>query len=124
VDIDAPVVDDWVGDQCPDSQCPEHQDPFDRVVEEIIGLNRRKRADYTGNQDPWENFKDSSRQVGQAPGLSVEVLIGTKQSRLRQLLQPGREPNNESIRDTFLDRAVYAIIALAMYDEGLYQLDA
>jgi hypothetical protein len=99
---------------------PPVLDPFDKVVAEVLALNRRKRADYTDNKDPWANFRDSSRQVSARPGTSVEVLIATKQSRLRQLLQKGREANNESVRDTLLDRAVYSLISLAMYDEGLY----
>lgn len=96
-------------------------DPFDAVLEEIQALNKRKRADYATGQDPWSNFKDSGRQVNQPAGTAVEVLIATKQSRLRQLLGTGREPQNEGTRDSLLDRAVYSIIALAMYDEGLYQ---
>lgn len=95
-------------------------DPFNVVLAEIQALNERKRADYTNGQDPWQNFKDSATQVGAAPGLSVEVLIGTKQARLKQLLFTGREVNNESVRDSLLDRAVYSVIALAMYDEGHY----
>lgn len=96
-------------------------DPFDVVLDEIRELNQRKRNDYATNQDPFSNFKDSSHQVGVTPGVSVEVLIATKQSRLRQLLGSGREAANESVRDTLLDRAVYSIIALAMYDQGLYE---
>lgn len=95
-------------------------DPFVAACQEVLELNFRKRKDYTHSTDPWENFRDSARQVNSAPGFSVETMIATKQSRLRQLLQPGREPANESVRDSLLDRCVYSLIALAMYDEGLY----
>jgi hypothetical protein len=96
------------------------KDPFNVVLAEIQALNERKRADYTNGRDPWQNFKDSAAQVGQAPGLAAELLIGVKQARLKQLLFTGREANNESVRDSLLDRAVYSVIALAMHDEGLY----
>lgn len=95
-------------------------DPFDAVLEEIRELNERKRSDYTGG-DPWENFKDSARQTNTTPGMSAETLIATKQSRLRQLLKAGRVAVNEPVRDSLLDRAVYSIIALALYDAGLYE---
>jgi hypothetical protein len=96
-------------------------DPFDRAVEEIINLNRSKRSDYAGaSASPWQNFIDSAHQTGDVPGKSTEILIATKQARLRQLLFTGREVQNEAVRDSLLDRAVYSIIALAMYDEGLY----
>jgi hypothetical protein len=95
-------------------------DPFDIVLQEMAEMNRRKRADYATDDDPWSNFTDSGRQVAAPAGFAVEVLIATKQSRLRQLLGSGREVHNESVEDTLLDRAVYAVIALAMYRQGLY----
>lgn len=98
-------------------------DPFDRVLDEMRALNLRKRSDYAGDESPFQNFMDSAHQVGQAPGVSVEVLIGTKQARLRHLLFTGRDLKNESIRDSLIDRAVYSVIALAMFDAGLYTLD-
>lgn len=94
-------------------------DPFDKVIIEILELNRRKRADYTSG-GPFDNFKHSAGQVNQPAGVGLEVLLATKQARLRTLLFAGREPNNESIRDSVLDRAVYAVIGLAMWDDGLY----
>jgi hypothetical protein len=102
---------------------PVQPDPFDAVLKEIGDINRRKRADYAAESDIFSNFKDVGRQLGTHAGVAVESHIATKQSRLRQLLGSGREPRNESVRDTLLDRAVYAVIALAMYDEGLYSND-
>jgi hypothetical protein len=95
-------------------------DPFDKVLSEIQDINRKKRADYAADSDIFSNFKDVGHQLGATAGTAVEAHIATKQSRLRQLLQPGREPKNESVRDTLLDRAVYSVIALALHDEGLY----
>jgi hypothetical protein len=63
----------------------------------------------------------------QTPGHSVEQLISTKQARLRVLLprffKKQGKPKNESIRDTLVDRSVYAIIAVALWDEGSYDDD-
>jgi hypothetical protein len=105
-----------------DAPGPVVSDPFDRVLEEIRALNRSKRADYA-DTDPWSNFRDAGRQVNSGAGTAVEVLIGTKQSRLRQLLQPGRTPANESVRDSLIDRACYSIIAVALHDAGLYSTE-
>lgn len=96
------------------------KEPIDRVLAEMLAINKRKRADYATDEDPWSNFKAAAGQVNQAPGFAVEVLIGVKQARLKELLFSGREARNESVRDTLLDRAVYSVIALAMYDEELY----
>lgn len=100
-------------------------DPFEAVVWDMVQMNRRKRADYAGDGNPFQNFIDSAYQVNSVPGMSCEQLIATKQARLRNLINcnlinSGRVPQNESVEDTMLDRAVYATIALAMYRQGLY----
>lgn len=95
-------------------------DPFEAALIAMVETNRRKRADYASDGDPWRNFKDTARQVNSTPGMSCEVLIATKQSRLSNLLGTGRNPQNESVEDTVLDRAVYSVIALAMFKQGLY----
>jgi hypothetical protein len=105
-----------------------------RVTDELVGKKgrlkkrfdkkdlkeRAKRHDYAGDSDPWQNFYDSAQQVNGTAGQSVETLIATKQARLRQLLFTGRSPKNESVRDTILDRAVYSVIALSIFDRGDY----
>jgi hypothetical protein len=95
-------------------------DPFEALLIEMVQLNRAKRHDYAGDSDPWQNFYDSAQQVNGTAGQSVETLIATKQARLRQLLFTGRSPKNESVRDTILDRAVYSVIALSIFDRGDY----
>ena len=95
---------------------------FDRALEELKALHDAKAADYSTVQDPYSNFRLSGEQVGISAGSACEVLIATKQARLRELLSVdrARPPKNESVRDTLRDRAVYAILALNMWDEGLY----
>jgi hypothetical protein len=95
-------------------------DEFERKLIEMVKLSRLKRHDYAGDDDPWQNFYDSAEQVNDTAGKSVETLIGTKQARLRQLLFKNRQPKNESVRDTILDRAVYSVIALCIFDRGDY----
>jgi len=96
-------------------------DQFEAVVMEMVRTNRKKRADYAGDGHIFQNFYDSAYQLGLTPGYSVETLVATKQSRLRVLgVEDKRIVNNESKRDTILDRAVYSVIALALYDEGSY----
>lgn len=100
-----------------DSQEPitlDPADPFEAILVEIVETNRRKRADYTSEgSSPWENFDRTEEQVAGFHGVAVETLIATKQARLRALRSRGNDPQNESIADTLLDRAVYSIIALA-----------
>lgn len=100
------------------------QDPFDRVLLQMHALNLRKRADYALDGNPFSTFDGAA---GRAPvtgvtGLHVcEILIAVKEERLATLVRNGRDPQNESVVDTLLDRAVYSVIAVAMarqYTEG------
>lgn len=100
-------------------------DPFERVIIDMVETNRRKRADYAVDGSPWSNFDDVANSLGItgfAPVDSANFNIEQKSARLRSLRKNGRmdDPANESVADTYLDRAVYSVIALAMhkYPEG------
>lgn len=90
-------------------------DYFIQALDKIKATHLKKRADYSVQHDPFSNFKEAANVANISTSQAIEVLIGVKQARLRQLSQPGRIPLNESIEDTLLDRAVYAFIAYAYY---------
>lgn len=105
---------------------------FEAVLIKMVQTSRAKRADYAGDgvdDHPWQNFYDSAYQLGNTAGHSVETLIATKQARLRVLLpkfwKTGRKDKNvaknEPVDDTLLDRAVYSVIAVCIWNEGGYQ---
>lgn len=98
-------------------------DPFESIVLEMVKINRKKRGDYAGTDWWTQNFYDSAYQTNSTAGHSVEQLIATKQSRLRVLSKPGKVPNNESILDTLIDRAVYSVLAVGIYNEGGYDVN-
>lgn len=95
-------------------------DPFERVIIDMVATNRRKRADYAVDGSPWSNFDDTANALGIdgfAPVDAANFNIEQKSARLRSLRKNGRmnDPANESVADTYLDRAVYSVIALAMH---------
>lgn len=101
------------------------KDPFDAIIIQMVKVNRAKRADYASGH-PLGNFFDSAQQLGLTAGHSVETLIATKQARLKTLLpklwiDPKSGPVNEPIEDTLLDRAVYSVLALWIWQEGHYE---
>lgn len=94
----------------------DEADPFEAAVADMVRTNRKKRRDYTAEgASPWENFDRVEDQTGMPFGSSIEMHIATKQARLRALVSRGGEPQNESMEDSLLDRAVYSTIALARY---------
>jgi hypothetical protein len=98
-------------------------DPFDAAVAEIVRINRRKRADYAlDGGDVFSNFRQTSEVIaveGFGPADSALFNVIQKVMRLRSLRANGRmdDPANEATADTYLDLAVYAIIALALSRE-------
>lgn len=97
-------------------------DPFENVLIDIVQTNRRKRKDYALDGDPFSNFRYTADAIGIEPIDSVNFNIAQKEARLQSLRANGRlnRPENETVQDTYLDRAVYSIIALAMlrYPDG------
>ena len=92
-------------------------DPIDAVLLEIHELNRRKRADYAVDGDPFSNFYAVARRVshlGIGPMGVLEVLLAVKEERLIALAVNGRDPANESVDDTYLDKTVYAVLQRAL----------
>ena len=107
------------------------RNPFDAVLIKMVETHRSKSADYAGTEEdkhyvnPYQNFFDVAYQMGLTAGHSVESLIAVKQARLRVLLprfwKHLSAPRNEPIQDTLLDRAVYSVIAVVLWDINAYE---
>lgn len=73
------------------------------ILDELYGIMLRKHADY------------GPMNIAGAPGGAMNglrVRMYDKLARLNNLVEKGDTPNYESIEDTFLDLANYAIIGL------------
>ena len=76
--------------------------------EEAVTLLLRKHADYGPNNIALSPF-------GPLEGLTVR--LWDKVARLAHLLKEGKEPDNESIRDTLIDISNYGLIGLMVVDD-------
>lgn len=66
-----------------------------------------------------------SKNISQAPGGALNglrVRIHDKTARINNLIDSGANPQHESLRDSFLDLANYALIALLVID-GIWPND-
>lgn len=95
-------------------------DPFERVVMDIVQTNRRKRKDYAVDGSPFSNFDTTAAGLGiEGFGAKESAIFNVLQklARLSSLRANGRldDPQNESVEDTYLDLAVYSIIAYAIH---------
>ena len=96
-----------------EQRCPEQVKAFREVIEEMYSLHLRKNADY------------SPLNLQGTGDLGVVVRAWDKMSRLMSLtgfrltanyhgFEGGKEPSNESVDDSWIDLANYAVIALLM----------
>jgi hypothetical protein len=82
---------------------PEEEAKFIEILDGIKELRLRKSHDY-GNS--WKVF-----------GLmGVVYQIASKFIRIWNLTRTGKDPKNESLRDSFVDMANYAIMAVQIID--------
>lgn len=109
-----------------ESYALDASEPFEAILIEMLKTNRKKRKDYAGDGHFLSNFYDSAKQLRNTAGHSVETLIATKQARLSVLLPNywsetnDNQPANEPIFDSLLDRAVYSVLAMCIWNDGGY----
>lgn len=83
--------------------------------DELLQLLVKKQSDYGhGNILSAEN-------IGLSPIDGVRLRLQDKIARVKNLESKGLEPNNESVKDSYMDIAGYAVIIL-MLENGTFQL--
>ena len=96
---------------------------FDRLKE----LHIKKNQDYTGKSgNPFFNF-DVAESISNLFDNNIDktyaVMIGIKIGRIAALLNSGKEPNNESLLDSFDDLIVYCAIWRADIEREARQVE-
>lgn len=81
---------------------------FDRILGEMADLHAKKNADY-GNA-----FADSFREFGM---VSAVIRMNDKMNRLKALTKQDAQVKTESIRDTLIDLACYAVMTIEELDK-------
>lgn len=100
--------------------------PVEAALIAIVETHRKKNQDYSEDGRVFSNFELTAELVNQLPEESAIFNVAQKLVRLRNLKQNGRtlDPANESVRDTYLDLATYAVIALAIVRESAREVAA
>ena len=89
-----------------------------RLFQKALALLRRKRADYSGAEDPFGNFRQSER-FGVEPWKGALIRMSDKVSRMYQLMSTDGKGKvlDESLEDTVVDILNYAVIIYQIYKE-------
>jgi hypothetical protein len=82
---------------------------IDETAIEAIEIVRLKNSDYANHDDPFLNFK-SVTEDGLSVAAGMTVRMRDKMSRIGNLINRPAEVTDESLRDTCLDLANYALI--------------
>ena len=91
---------------------------FNALMSDMQEMHRKKNEDYASAENPYSNFEQAgevAKGFTDPVDIAFAALIGVKLARLKELKGKGKVPNNESVRDTQLDLAVYAAL-WASYD--------
>lgn len=92
---------------------------FHELVSEIADLHDLKQADYGADSDPFANVR-ASEDFGVPGWVGAAVRLNDKVRRLQSFSRKGSLAN-ESVVDSFLDIAVYALIGLVLYEQETEQ---
>lgn len=100
-----------------DCNCKKPLNDFESEVQqrfdELRDLLFKKHNDY------------GAKNVAQSPGGALNglrVRLWDKQARINHLIDSGATPENESLRDSFVDMANYALIGMLVLD-GVWPRD-
>lgn len=90
---------------------------FYQLLKEIGDLHHKKQQDYGTTGDPFANIR-GSQEWGIRPWVGAMVRA---QDKIKRIQKYAREGNlaNESVRDSFMDLAVYALIACILHEEEI-----
>ena len=90
---------------------------FYELLENMKLVHDAKRHDYANTDDVFANFR-TCEQAGIPSWKGCCVRIGDKFSRIMGFAKKEKlEVKDESIKDTLIDMANYALIALILYEE-------
>lgn len=93
-----------------DTSILQFEEDAQKIYDELLSILVKKQIDY-GPYNIW------NAPGGATNGLMVRM--SDKLERLKNLVYKSIEPNNESLEDSFVDLANYAIIAL-MVQRGVW----
>lgn len=132
--IPKPMVKDWDAPPLPEEpdvleiaqaipeqlgQLPETalagSERFYELLKEIGELHAKKQADYGTSEDPFANVR-GAEEWGTPPWVGAMIRATDKVRRLQKYART-YQLSNEGARDSFLDLAVYALIALVLFEE-------
>jgi hypothetical protein len=90
---------------------------FNEIVKEMVELHNKKNRDYAGSEY-LSNFMMCERYVGVPAWIGCVIRLSDKMARIMNLAKAEEvSVGDETITDTLMDLAVYAIITRILYED-------
>lgn len=89
---------------------------FHQLLDEVGDLHDKKQADYGRPGDPFSNVR-ASEDFGVDGWIGCMMRANDKMRRIQTAAQ-GSSLENEGVKDSLLDIATYALIALVLFEES------
>ena len=91
---------------------------FHELVQQMSELHSKKNHDYSGEKDPLNNLREVEG-MGIPAWVGVGVRISDKYTRMKNFIKNRKfEFKEESLKDTMMDMAVYALLYIVLFEEG------
>ena len=90
---------------------------FHNLLKELGDLHDKKQKDYGRENDPFANVR-ATEEWGQPGWVGAMIRATDKLRRLQKFAKSG-SLSNEGARDSFLDLAVYVLIACVLWEEEI-----
>ena len=94
---------------------PMRNEKFNQILSEMQEMHDKKNTDYASLEDPLKNLKGCTR-LGLEPIMGTVIRMQDKVERIENFMRNG-ELVNESVRDSFLDLAIYSTLAIVILEE-------
>tara|TARA_R110002012_G_scaffold118703_2_gene267663 strand:+ start:442 stop:804 length:363 start_codon:yes stop_codon:yes gene_type:complete len=114
---------EWKGDKIVtktmsvEDEYPEMCKSFEVITEDMFELFKKKQADYGPTNIGMGSRTVETDQDVQKSMIGLAVRMNDKIQRLMNLVLDRKEPNNESVDDTLIDIANYAVMAKIVIDK-------
>ena len=95
-----------------EKQYPEMINEFESITHDMLQLFCMKQQDYGPKNIGMGSEVVDTEQKVKLSLMALSVRINDKVQRLLNLTTTDKEPNNESLEDTFMDIANYAVMSL------------
>lgn len=90
---------------------------FGELLERMAQISKAKSHDYSGDEDPMSNFRQCEA-MGLPAWKGIVVRLTDKLSRIQNFCKKeSLQVKDESVEDTLLDMANYALLCIIMYRE-------